>query len=596
MAKVKKQTKAQRVAQAVTSAVNAGETCELQTVDFNCETRPKTCLEIDFPILPINEIAYIEGNAGKPIYQMSKWWARRRSSVFRAMLIAAATKAPEDDSDAAGLVWQSFYKNHQNNPDFRKLSVADIFMGGGTTIVEGSRLGMKLSGNDLNPVAWFVVTDQFLQVSPDAVSEALESIRDCIRPELIQYYSCDCPRGHKRHWVNKSTGKSFSASEFNDVTKENRADFEFAGPEVVYTFWGKHGPCASSECSHLTPIMNTPVIAVKKLAVKAWNVECKKCGCAYDVEQRDARMAPNAELVIQESEVSFVVLGKGGEVRCPNCSNEFIDSMARTENTTAILGKSTTKKTEHTLLIHPEWLKGTSNSHLAPSGGPEDEHEAVALFHKDRDRHLKLIEVRGKLSEQITLSDSTSFFTDSRGGTVPRRSHFSCQAPTCGLDQDLLESVTEFGRTAPFAPYAIQGFCPTCKEEKQPYGGRFFDIADHKIYDEANRKWSEQKNGCLMDYWPKEPVSIGAEIGPHDVGGHHYSNWYKLFNSRQLLTLSLLLSKIDAIWDKDQNLGAFVLGAFQQYLRNQNMFCFWDREYDKLVPFMSNNNFHPKSK
>ena len=24
----------------------------------------------------------IEGNAGKPIYQMSKWWARRRSSVF----------------------------------------------------------------------------------------------------------------------------------------------------------------------------------------------------------------------------------------------------------------------------------------------------------------------------------------------------------------------------------------------------------------------------------------------------------------------------------------------------------------------------------
>ena len=36
----------------------------------------------------------IEGNAGKPIYQMSKWWARRRSSVFRAMLIAAATKAP----------------------------------------------------------------------------------------------------------------------------------------------------------------------------------------------------------------------------------------------------------------------------------------------------------------------------------------------------------------------------------------------------------------------------------------------------------------------------------------------------------------------
>ncbi|MEI6075305.1 MAG: hypothetical protein WCS94_07020 [Verrucomicrobiota bacterium] len=32
----------------------------------------------------------------------------------------------------------------------------------------------------------------------------------------------------------------------------------------------------------------------------------------------------------------------------------------------------------------------------------------------------------------------------------------------------------------------------------------------------------------------------------------------------------------------------------QQYLRNQNMFCFWDTEYDKLVPMLSNSNFHPK--
>ena len=40
---------------------------------------------------------------------------------------------------------------------FSKLKVADIFMGGGTTIVEGTRLGMDMYGTDLNPVAWFVV-------------------------------------------------------------------------------------------------------------------------------------------------------------------------------------------------------------------------------------------------------------------------------------------------------------------------------------------------------------------------------------------------------------------------------------------------------
>ena len=84
---------------------------------------------------------------------MSKWWARRRSSVFRAMLLASAIKAPDDPSEAAKLVWDAYYGNHQKYDAFKHLQVADIFMGGGTTIVEGSRLGMQMYGNDLNPVA-----------------------------------------------------------------------------------------------------------------------------------------------------------------------------------------------------------------------------------------------------------------------------------------------------------------------------------------------------------------------------------------------------------------------------------------------------------
>ena len=41
--------------------------------DFNDPNRPKTCLEVDFPIAQINALSQLEGNAGKPIYQMSKW-------------------------------------------------------------------------------------------------------------------------------------------------------------------------------------------------------------------------------------------------------------------------------------------------------------------------------------------------------------------------------------------------------------------------------------------------------------------------------------------------------------------------------------------
>jgi len=88
----------------------------METVDFNDPNRPKTCLEVDFPILSVNQVATIEaasGAAKKPIYQMSKYWARRQSSVFRSMLIAAATKSPEDKSHAAKLVWDNYYANHQ---------------------------------------------------------------------------------------------------------------------------------------------------------------------------------------------------------------------------------------------------------------------------------------------------------------------------------------------------------------------------------------------------------------------------------------------------------------------------------------------------
>src|SRR2546428_10142844 len=143
-------SKKELLAEQIAAAVRARREVAVETVDFSDPNRPKTCLEVDFPIIPINQIAIIEGNAGKPIYQMSKWWARRRSSVFRSMLLAAAMKAPEDESKAAKAVWEVYYANNQKRGEFRHLKVAEPFMGGGTTSVEGSRLGLRMIGCDLN--------------------------------------------------------------------------------------------------------------------------------------------------------------------------------------------------------------------------------------------------------------------------------------------------------------------------------------------------------------------------------------------------------------------------------------------------------------
>ena len=174
MARIKAKSKKELLTEEIAAAVGAGREVAVETVDFSDPNRPKTCLEVDFPIIPINQIAAIEGKGSgalKPIYQVTKWWARRRSTVFRAMLLAAATKAPDDESKAAKAVWDVYYANHQKSGAFKHLKVADSFMGGGTTIVEGSRLGMQMYGCDLNPVAWFVAKHELAQVDIEEVSQ-----------------------------------------------------------------------------------------------------------------------------------------------------------------------------------------------------------------------------------------------------------------------------------------------------------------------------------------------------------------------------------------------------------------------------------------
>lgn len=597
----KSKTKAELLQDAVADAVGAGKELHLQSVDFSDPNRPKTCLEVDFPILPINHVAAIEGNAGKPIYQMSKWWARRRSSVFRAMLIAAATKAPEDPAEAAKLVWDSYYGNHQNNVAFRKLKVADIFMGGGTTIVEGSRLGMQMHGNDLNPVAWLVVKNEMEQVKLEDVQQLLDEIEAEVKPQIIPFYACKCPRGHKGKWTHKRSGKIMS-EDFDPIalTPAQRPEYIYEGPEVIYTFWAKHGPCQATECNHRTPIMTSPVIAIKTLTVKAWvDKSCKSCGKSFDLEQKQARMAPSAILVVSDAELPFAVMDMQGNFSCPHCNEKFSDAKAALDGESLALGKAKSKKVEVTLLVHPDWLKGSPG--LTESGEPfggsfDDPVDTTQSWIRERLKSLQLIEVRGKLPESFTIpkTDET-FYTDERSSTMPRRAAFTCQESTCGLDQNLFESLGKFGKTGPVSPYAIQGYCPTCDENRVPYGGRFFDIPSNSESILASfAEWYDNK-GKACEYFPQSEIPYGVTTHiDRPLPQHGYTAWASMFNPRQLLVLTSLLRRISELGNADLSTRLFVLGAFQQYLRNQNMFCIWDKDYDKLVPMMSNNNYAPK--
>lgn len=594
MARRRRKTKAQWLAEEVAWAVNAGKALSLDTVDFSDPDRPKTCLEVDFPILPVNQIAAIEGNAGKPIYQMSKWWARRRSSVFRSMLIAAATRAPDDPAMGAKKVWDAYYGNHRKNGVFSRLKVADIFMGGGTTVVEGSRLGMNVYGTDLNPVAWLVVKNALADVKLSEVEALLADIETEVRPQIIPFYACDCPRGHKGIWRRVSSGE-IMGTDFDplSLTFEERSEFTYHGPEIIYTFWAKHGPCQVTNCGHRTPIMPRPLVAVKTLSVKFWYHHCKHCNVGFDIEEQDARLAPGVPQVVAESEGAYQVLRPDSTVECPHCS--YVDQFVTKR-------KPQRKKISLSLLIHPCWLTGEhkdSTEGLPYGGSVSDDAESTVRWNITRGKRVALLEVRGKLPDEVICPETgQTVRTGKAGGTVPRKSRFACGA--CGTVQDVLTSVKASGKSGPVAQYAVQGYCPTCHEEKRPYLGRFFAAAsDTRAFDAAIREWEARKDDDLALFWPRQRIPYGfmTGIANGDIReGHGFTHWWTMFNARQMLVHSQLLRAIESVGaDCPHANHEFLLGAFQQYLRNQNLFTIWNYQGDKLEPMFSNNNYHPKS-
>lgn len=455
---------------------NLGKAVKVNVPNFSDPRRPKACLEVDFPIVPINALSRLEGNAGKPIYQMSKWWARRRSSVFRAMLLAAALEAPikkhpdgtpvidadgipvPDETEAAKAVWDVYYANHQKAENFKDIKVLDCFMGGGTTLVEGSRLGFQVSGVDLNPVAWLVVKNELACTDPEDVKAFFKQIEAEVKPVIQPFYVTECPRGHVGRWFRKAedgavNGEEQMPADFDPLacSPEERKHYRYEGPEVIYTFWAKHGPCSKLGCGHRNPIFRTPVIAEKKLGVKYIELTCKSCKTAFHAELGAARMAPAAERVVLDTEFPFTELSqpfakrlmdyaKGsaaeclerakelaemvefeGGLKCPKCGSfagEYLRDVLSMHSTAVRRSqidkkhlkiqppRNSVKSIYTYLLIDPEWLKGApgviGDENL---GGYSDASlDLSERWFLSRLENLQFIEVRGR----IKLVEDTS--------------------------------------------------------------------------------------------------------------------------------------------------------------------------------------------
>ena len=121
-------------------------------------------LETRFPALSVSLVVAGDSRSKDPSYAAHRWWARRPPSLMRSILIAAVMNG--------GATEREFWVNYNSEVSLLEdLRVHDPFMGGGTTLIEGSRLGAAVSGTDVDPTAEMIVSHS---LKPAADSEVTQ--------------------------------------------------------------------------------------------------------------------------------------------------------------------------------------------------------------------------------------------------------------------------------------------------------------------------------------------------------------------------------------------------------------------------------------
>lgn len=193
----------------------------------------------------------------RPYIGVHKWFARRPGTLFRSLLLSEFL--PEVD------LADSFAKG----TTLQDITVADPFMGGGTIVVEGNRLGANVIGADINPMAFWVTRQELAPLDRDAFRTAAEQVIQQVDREIGYLYRTEC----------------------GDCGNPNA--------EVKYFFWVKQQECAA--CGTDFDLFPGYLVAENSRHTH-FVLHCPHCKRLVEVGTLPA---------------------KGGVVNCPSCSREF---------------------------------------------------------------------------------------------------------------------------------------------------------------------------------------------------------------------------------------------------------------------------------
>ncbi|MBO3084101.1 DNA methyltransferase [Cellulomonas fengjieae] len=167
----------------------------------------------------------------RPATYVHKWWARRLGTVFRRILLDAVG-ADEGQGAATALDGLVAY---------------DPFAGSGTTLVEAAKLGARVVGRDINPVATLTQRQGLAAWDFDQVKRLFAAVEDQVRTDIeVLFVTARGERVMHYFWVAVAT-----CPECGDEV-ELFTNYVFAKHAVRSRSDRGHATCPS--CHYVVPV------------------------------------------------------------------------------------------------------------------------------------------------------------------------------------------------------------------------------------------------------------------------------------------------------------------------------------------------------
>ena len=226
----------------------------------------------------------------RPIYSIHKWWARRPGALFRSIILSAIESDKNLFSKTDPYTKKSSYFADHNEMD---IIILDPFMGGGTTLVEANRLGLKVVGCDLNPVSYWIARESLKDLDINKLEKYFIDLNNTVGQKIKDLYSTKCARC-------------------------------FQEANTLYAFWVRYiscPHCASNIYLFKRGLLNEGIRRTKPPSKQnPATAFCPKCFHLNNWEGKNSCACSHCKTIFNPKNGTY----NEGVCACPNCGQENI--------------------------------------------------------------------------------------------------------------------------------------------------------------------------------------------------------------------------------------------------------------------------------